>query len=197
MMEQPIILIGPMGAGKSTIARLLAARLGMPRCEMDEVRWDYYREIGYDEAEAQRIAEQEGQTGLFRYWKPFEAHAVERVLDDYQGCVIDFGAGHTVYEDGALFERVRAALAPYRNVILLLPSPDEQESLAILNARAEAVIREDLGQPLPPEVMREVFALNEHLLTHPSNHTLATMIIYTVGQTPEETCEEIVRRLSG
>jgi ribosomal-protein-serine acetyltransferase len=35
---------------------------------------------------------------------------------------IDFGAGHSVYEDEELFARVQQALAPYPWVILLLPS---------------------------------------------------------------------------
>ena len=42
-----IILIGPIGTGKSTLGRLLAAKLGLPQVSMDDVRWDYYREIGY------------------------------------------------------------------------------------------------------------------------------------------------------
>jgi hypothetical protein len=34
-----------MHAGKSTIAALLAKRWGVRRICMDQVRWDYYREI--------------------------------------------------------------------------------------------------------------------------------------------------------
>lgn len=50
-----IILIGPMSAGKSTIGKLLAEKLGIPQYSVDDVRWDYYREIGYDEAETTDI----------------------------------------------------------------------------------------------------------------------------------------------
>lgn len=35
----------------------------------------------------------EGIGGLARYWKPFETHAVEWVLDEAPEAVVDFGAG--------------------------------------------------------------------------------------------------------
>ncbi|WOX07283.1 shikimate kinase AroK [Microbulbifer pacificus] len=36
-MTQPIFLVGPMGAGKSTIGKLLAAQLGLPFADSDKV----------------------------------------------------------------------------------------------------------------------------------------------------------------
>src|SRR5690606_29738165 len=116
---QSIILIGAMCAGKSTIAALLAEKLAIPRYEVDENRWDFYQEIGYDAAEAKRIADEGGMMALIEHWKPFEAHTVERVLATQSACVIDFGAGHSVYEDPALFARVQAALKPFPYVILV------------------------------------------------------------------------------
>lgn len=37
-MSAEIILIGPIGTGKSTLGRLLAEKLGLPRCSMDDLR---------------------------------------------------------------------------------------------------------------------------------------------------------------
>lgn len=53
-MASDIILIGPQGAGKSTIGSLLSDRLGLPQCSMDTQRWGYYKEIGYDDAVAKK-----------------------------------------------------------------------------------------------------------------------------------------------
>ena len=43
-----IILIGPSGAGKSTVSKLLSEKLKLPTLELDELRWAYHDEIGYD-----------------------------------------------------------------------------------------------------------------------------------------------------
>lgn len=174
-----IILIGPIGAGKSTIAELLAQQLDIPNHSLDDLRKEYYAEIGYDAELAETIRERDGVWGLYQYWKPFEIHAVERMLTDYPTGILDFGAGHSVYEDKALFERARLALAERPNVILLLPSPDFDETMRILNERE-------------PDLPDEVRSLNEHFVRHPSNHTLATFTVYTRDKTPEETCEEIL-----
>jgi len=186
-----LILIGPMSAGKSTVAELLAEKLQIPQYAVDDHRWDYYKEIGYDEAEASRIARSEqGMIGLLNYWKPFEAHAVERILATQSNCVIDFGAGHSFQEDPALFERVRAAFQPHPYVVLLLPSPDLDESVTVLNARFEALLQREDGS-VDPELLK----LNERFTRHPSNYRLATLIVYTKGKTPEETSDEIIERL--
>jgi shikimate kinase len=182
-MVSDIILIGPMGAGKSTQGKLLAEKLGLPRCPMDDVRWAYYKEIGYDEERAKEIRQKEGFLGVYRYWKPFEAHAVERLLSEHSGCVIDFGAGHSVYEDDALFARVQRVMAPYENVVLLLPSPDLDESARLLRERSGG----DAGEG--PD-------LNEHFVKHHSNHDLARIVVYTKEKSPEETRDEILGRVS-
>jgi shikimate kinase len=179
-MKSRIILIGPIGCGKSTISELLSQRLNVPRRSMDELRWHYYDEIGYDRSVASERYAEEGNWGLYRYWKPFEAYAVERILSDYSGCVIDFGAGNSVYEDEELFERVRGILASHPCVVLLLPSPDPEESIQILHARNRHISSEQHG-------------LNEHFVRHHSNYTLAKFIAYTKDRTPEQTCDEILK----
>jgi shikimate kinase len=188
IVRSVVILIGPMSAGKSTIAPLLAEAFDLERVEMDTLRWAYYEEIGYDRALESRIAQQEGWSGLFRYWKPFEAHAVERAVAEHRNCVLDFGAGHSVYEDAELLQRVQRALAPFPYVVLLLPAPDLDFSARIVNARFSQEI-EATGQEVNPELLE----MNELFCRHPSNRQLATKVVYTLDHTPEQTCEEIVR----
>lgn len=187
MDDTTIILIGPIGSGKSTIAQLLSEQCGLPRQSLDALRWDYYAEIGYDEKTAAEINEKEGFAGVYRYWKPFEVHAVERVLAEHPGSVIDFGAGHSVFETEELFLRARAALEPFQNVVLLLPSEDPEESMAILQARY-------IHEPDEDEAAVEsIMAVNEHFVRHPSNRRLARLVVYTKGKNPAETCAEIVQ----
>jgi shikimate kinase len=187
-MARPLILIGPMHAGKSTIAALLAGRFGVPRICMDDVRWDYYKEIGYTEADQKAAYDRGGFAAMVAYWKPFEAHAVERLLADHANdrCVIDFGAGHSVYEDVQLLERVRRAMEPYA-VVLLLPSPDVEESIAILRARRDERHPEQAGRPTD---------VNEHFVRHPSNAQLAKFTIYTKGRSPEQAADDIATVLA-
>jgi hypothetical protein len=183
----PIILIGPICAGKSTVAALLAQELGLPRVELDEIRWPYYTEAGFDQAVARELMEDDaGIIAFLTYCKPFEAHAVARVIEDYPDTVIDFGAGHSVYEDAALFTRVEQALAPVPHVFLLLPSPQPDESVAILNTRFATLLQRELGHVDP-----RLLALNEHFVRHPSNARLAKRTFYTEGRTPQETCAEM------
>jgi len=176
----PVVLIGPVGVGKSTIAGLLAARMGWPQVSMDAVCAGYYAEVSADQAVAERPEQAAGVRAAYQAWKPLEAYAVERILADHQHAVIDLGGGHSVQEDPTLFARVQASLAPVRNLALLLPSPDPEESVRVLTERRA-----------PPVG----FDWHRHFVTHPSNGALAKLVVYTAGQTPGQTCDALYKAL--
>jgi shikimate kinase len=189
-MTSTIILIGPLGAGKTTVGHLVAEKLNLPFCSIDTVRGDYYQNVGYDQALASQIAaSDQGLQGVLRYSKPFEAQMVEKVLAEHHG-VIDFGASNSVYEDEDLLAQVEHALAPYPNVILLLPSPDLEESVEILKNRLTRMLTE-AGK----EFTDELFELNTYFVQHPSNQRLAKLVMYTKDKTPENICDELVQKL--
>jgi len=185
-MSSDIILIGPPRTGKSTLGKLLAKKLDLPQVSLDDERWEYYKEIGYDDQVAKLIRQTGGFVALVFYWKQFDAYAVERVLADHSKCVFDFGAGHSVYESQELFARVQSVLAPYQNVVLILPSADQTTSIQLLNDRTSDLVG-SYGQG---------FNWNEYFIQHPSNYKLAKHIIYTQDKTPQETCSEILRAIT-
>jgi len=191
-MRTEIVMIGPWGAGKSTLARLIAAKLGLPHAPLDPVSWDYYQEVGFEWDRANQIREAEGALAFCRYLWPFLPHAIERHLAQHRECVFDFGAGHTVsapWEDEAAFDRVQQALAPFRKVVLVLPSPDLDRSAAVLRERsAEEWWLKEIRE-------RHGFDMNEHFVRHPSNCRLAKLTVYTEGKSPEETRDEILERV--
>jgi len=180
-MRTEIVLIGPVRTGKSTLGRLLAEKLGLPQVSLDVLREQYYQEIGFDPLLAKEIRQKGGFLALMFYRELFAAHAVERILAEHHDYVIDFGAG--IYESDEMFARVQQALSEFVNVVLLLPSPDIDESLRILKER----------DPNPPADL--TMDLNARFLRHHSYYDLARITIYTRGKTPEETCEEILARV--
>ncbi len=179
--KQDIILIGPVRAGKSTLGKLLAARLDLPQVSLDELRYGYYKEIGFDEDYARNLRKNGCFLAMMYYRELFAAHAVERLLSEHRNCVIDFGAG--IYESDEMYARVQRALADYPNVILLLPSQNTEETLKILSER-------DTNPPADLKIN-----INAHFIRHHTYYDLAKHIVYTQGKTPEQSCEEILRLL--
>ena len=178
--KSDIILIGPVRTGKSTLGKLLSETLGRPQISLDVLRWKYYQEIGYDAALAKSFRQRGGFLALALYWHLFDAHAIERVLAEHSDCVFDFGAGAGTSESREHMARVRLALAPYPNVVLLLPSPDTEETLQILKARDTD----------PPTDLN--FDFNRHFLERGFYQQLAKHTVFTKGRLPEETRDEIL-----
>jgi len=176
-MKNNIVLIGPIRSGKSTIGKILSEKLNLPQISIDAIRLDYYREIGYDEKFADSIREEFGFWALYFYWKEFECYSVERIIEENENSIIDFGAGHSVYENSNHFNRVKTRLEG-NIVILLQPCVDINESYEILCERLE--------------VRRDQMTINLHFLKNESNKKLADFTVYTKDKTPDETSEEIV-----
>ena len=176
MSISDIILIGPIGVGKSTLGELLSERLQQDLVDLDNFWIEYAKEIGYDLDFARLLQARGGFWASYMYRKEFCCYAVERILAVHKNCVFAFGAGHSVYETRPHLARIQDALRPYPNVVLLLPSPDRSEALEmILETR--------------PDMTND---FKEHLLIHHSNQTLAKLTVYTKGKSPEQTRDEIL-----
>ena len=93
--DQSIILIGPSGAGKSTIANELSKITGMQRLCLDSI------------ANRDR---KNGFTKRFRNIEEYNLYMLESQLKRAQELgmpgIVDFGAGHSVYDDKAIFSPI-------------------------------------------------------------------------------------------
>ncbi|KAG5753302.1 hypothetical protein H9Q69_007963 [Fusarium xylarioides] len=180
-----IILIGPEGAGKTIIGKVLSEKLSRELFSLDRHRKELYAPFNYDDARANKLYEQEGVEALLKYWKYFEFSAVVDILqnamkpgDRFHGKILDFGAGHSIFEDKEELDHVTKLIAPYKGVFLILPCEDVDETLKIMEGRS--------GHQL---------SYNRHFLCHPSNKTLAKHIIYTKDVSPEQSADEILEFL--
>lgn len=99
-----------------------------------------------------------------------------------QTVVVDLGGGHSIGEDEKLFARVKKALSPFPNVILITPSLDLEESIAILNERTGGFVSNG-------------YDFHENLVRSHCNYELAKHTVYTKGRTPEKTVSEIEKLL--
>jgi shikimate kinase len=180
-LTEPIILIGPMKAGKTTIGRLLAERLACPFFSLDRLERNYIRPVGFNENLAIEIQQTQGDLAWYTYRRAFFDEAVVRFLAGHPTGILELGGGHPIAPDEAKQQRIHQALAPYRQVVLLLPDPDIQKSLKILNERQK------------PEHRNPDF--NEIFLADDRFFQLAKLVIYTGSKTPAEICDEIMRAI--
>jgi hypothetical protein len=72
-------------------------------------------------------------------------------------------------------------------VFLILPSPDLDRSVEIVNQRFSELLVTEVGKVDP-----ELLTLNEHFVRHPSNHLLAKKTFYTEGRSALKTCEAML-----
>lgn len=180
--EEAIILIGPMKAGKTTVAKLLAERLNRPFISLDRLERKYTAAVGFDEETAAMIQSREGDWAWCSYRRQFFADAVVRFLTEHLIGVLELGGGHPIAPDDEQQTRIAQALAPFPHVILLLPMPDRAEALQILRERQK-----------PEHVVEGDW--NEEFLRDDTFVRLAKHVVYTVDKSPVEICDEIIAQL--
>lgn len=162
--DDSILLIGPSGVGKSTVAERLKKKTGMPRLCLDKIAND---------------ARRNGLRNRFRTSDEFNysmiKYMVDRALKADEYGVVDFGAGHSVYDDETIFKNVQSLLGNFKNVVLLLYSDNLQESLDVIGRRSTGDTND-----------------NRRFIESPCNRELASMVVYVKGKNPDQIADEIL-----
>jgi shikimate kinase len=177
-----LVLIGPPGAGKSTVGSLVASALGMEFVDADEASVMYYEEAGWPLTRFAELVEVAGYERAHLEWEEALAYATPRVLSTYPDAVVALGAGHTHVTTPARQPIIRRALDEH-TVVLLRPSQDLAASVAELRARCVAGKGRDWirdGVDWLDRWSRD--GLDDHL---------ATETIYTIGRLPTQVASDV------
>lgn len=163
-----VFLVGPMGAGKSTIGRLLAADLRLDFKDTDKEIED---RSGVD---IPWIFDMEGEAGF----RAREA-AVLTELCQLDHVLLATGGGIVLREDN------RKILAGAGRVVYLMTSVDEQVQRTNRDKKRPLLQTED-----PRQVLTELMALR-----HPLYEDVADYQIDTDGRSPKSVAQELSRIL--
>jgi shikimate kinase len=152
-----IVLVGPMGVGKSTVGQLLAERLGAGYRDTDD---DIVAAQGRTVAE---IFVEEGEPAF----RAIEKQAVREALAGHDG-VLALGGGAVLDQD------TRELLAGQRVVYLSMDVEEAVKRTGLNAARPLLAIN-------PRKQWRELMEARRHLYEE-----VATAVVATDGRTPEE-----------
>lgn len=161
-----IVLVGPMGSGKSTVGELLAGRLGVP-----------YRDTDADivAAEGREISDIFVEDGE-EHFRALERAAVRAAVTDHTG-VLSLGGG-AVLDDGT-----RALLAGLPVVYLSMDVEEAVRRVGLNTARPLLAVN-------PRRQWRELMEARRHLYTE-----VARAVVATDDRTPEEVAQAVLDAL--
>jgi shikimate kinase len=158
-----VVLVGPMGVGKSTVGELLAERLGLGYRDTDAdivaARGVSVSEIFLDEGEP-----------VFR---ALEKDAVRRALEEHEG-VLALGGGAVLDPD------TRALLAGHTVVYLTMDVEEAVRRTGLNAARPLLTLN-------PRKQWRELMEARRHLYEE-----VATAVVATDGRDPEEVAQAVL-----
>ncbi|MFC8144081.1 shikimate kinase [Streptomyces paradoxus] len=155
-----VVLVGPMGVGKSTVGQLLAERLGVSYRDTDD---DIVAAQGRTIAE---IFVDEGESAF----RAIEKTAVHRALAQHDG-ILALGGGAILDAD------TRALLAGQRVAYLSMDVEEAVKRTGLNAARPLLAVN-------PRKQWRELMEARRHLY-----EGVATAVVATDGRTPEEVTE--------
>lgn len=167
-LPSSVVLVGPMGAGKSTIGRLLAGLLSLDFVDTDTV---IEQRTG---ADIPWIFDVEGEEGF----RDREASVLAQTLDGSDR-VIATGGGIVMRESN------RELLKQHRGVIYLTADVEQLVERTARDKKRPLLQVED-----PRARIKELFELRD-----PLYREVADIIIKTDRRAPKLVAEEIVRRL--
>jgi len=193
--NKPIILIGPQGTGKSTTARALAEKLGIPLVETDILMTDETHENmckGEPGVEVE-ITRVDGGGINYSSNKEYEFCVMNKIFDEYRDkkIVLDVGGSHAKWEDDHS-SKMKELFNSTPNIFIFNVTGDEDETYEFLKKR-----REGRGEKISPE-NEEKF---RRIITDLNNFYRGTQKISIIdkdkkSKTTDELVDEIITKLT-
>ncbi|GAA0273908.1 shikimate kinase [Cryptosporangium japonicum] len=166
-MSPTVVLVGPPGAGKTTIGGLLAAELGV---EFRDVDHDIEATAGKPISE---IFVDDGEPAF----RALEVDAVAAALESHDG-VLALGGG------AVLADATRAALRGHRVVHLNVGLSDAAERVGLNTARPLLSLN-------PRATLRTLLAERAPIYAE-----VATITVDTDGRTPEDIAADVLKQVN-
>lgn len=184
-----IILIGPLCSGKTRIANYISKQNQICTTDVDIKKQTYVIAKGYDSNVALQIKVDEGWQSYFDYGKKyFSVNNLKTILDETTCEIIQIGGDLTNFDDYNNFENCKSVLSIYPNVILLLPSEDDEINKTIL---AERLKKRNINEK--PENIQQQLNYNETLILSDQIRSLANNIVITENKSDEEIADEVIK----
>ncbi|MFT5096946.1 MULTISPECIES: shikimate kinase AroK [Psychrobacter] len=157
MMEElpSVFLVGPMGAGKTTIGRLLAKQLGRPFVDSD---WYIESQTGADIA---WIFAKEGEAGF----RERETRAIDE-LSQQQQIVLATGGGAVMSAENREFLK-------QRGIVVYLNAPVDVQMARTAKDKSRPLLQ----QPNPRKILQDLYSTRDPLyrqvahIIMPTGHT--------------------------
>ncbi|MET9496170.1 shikimate kinase [Streptomyces sp. NPDC006552] len=166
MSGPQVVLVGPMGVGKSTVGGMLAERLGCVFRDTDDdivaAQGKAIAEIFVDDGEA--------------HFRALEKAAVAAALADHDG-ILALGGGAVLDADS------RALLAGHRVVYLSMDVEEAVQRTGLNVARPLLAVN-------PRKQWRELMEGRRHLYTE-----VASVVVATDGRSPDEVAQAVLDAL--
>ena len=192
--SKPIILIGPQGTGKSTTAKALAEKLGIPLVETDmSMINNEYEKLCKDEPGVEVEIKRVGKGINYSSNKEYEFCVMNKLFEKYgnQKIVLDVGGSHAHWGD-SFSSQIKELFNTTPNIFIFNVTGDEDETYEFLKKR-----REGRGEEISPE-NEEKF---KKVISDLNNFYRGTQNISIVNsdnsnKTTEELVDEIITKLT-
>ena len=172
--DQPIILLGYMGCGKSTVGRLLAKYLELPFVDLD----DYLSEIhGHS---VPNLFLEHGEIGF----RKLEKRALNDLLASTQSAVLSLGGGTPCYADN-----MQSVIQSTPHTFYLSPS------ISTLCRRlfSEKDHRPMISHLTSEDKLQEFIA--KHIFERKLFYEQANHLLYIQDETPQDLVDQIIKKL--
>jgi shikimate kinase len=191
--SKPIILIGPQGTGKSTTAKALAKKLGIPLIETDISMIDEKYENLCKNEPGVEVEITRGKGVNYSSNKKYEFCVMNKLFDEYgnQKVVLDVGGSHAHWTD-EFSGKIMELFEQTPNIFIFNVTGDEDETYEFLKKRRQGR-GEEISQHQEEKFKKIISDLNNFY-----RGTQKISIVHTdkSEKTTDEIVDEIITKLT-